>query len=425
VVGVERVIDGKLERKGFVRPIKDAQRMYNFNASQEVEGVATQTKTPWVGAAAAFEGNENAWNNANVQNAAYLTFKHLDSEGNPLPAQALPQRLQPPQSVPAFLQGMQIADAQMSMVGGQENSTLGKEGQEKSGIAIQQRQRQGDLATYLFVNNLALAIRYAGRIIIDLVPHIYDTKRVIQILGKDGTQSKVTVDPNADDAYQEVKEADIVNVLFNPSVGKYEVESDIGPAYATQRQEAWNAFVQIVTGAPALIDEIGDLMFRSADFPLADKIAERLRRKIQANAPYLLEDGAANPQTAQLQQALQAAQGQVGELIQKLAEKNLELKNRDDENAIRRNEADSKRLTAETNSIVDMAKMGRELKELQMAILQTLRDMGSDSLANVPDTNNSTDPSDTDGSSPLVEGNAIPPFQDAVKDQQGAWTSGQ
>jgi len=425
VVGVERVIDGKLERKGFVRPIKDAQRMYNYNASGEIESGALQTKTPWVGAAAAFEGNETAWSNANTQNAAYLTFKHLDSEGQPLPPQALPQRLQPPQSVPAFIQGMQIADAQMSMVGGQENSTLGKEGQEKSGIAIQQRQRQGDLATYLFVNNLALAIRYAGRIIIDLVPHIYDTKRVIQILGKDGTQSKVTVDPNADDAYQEVKEADIVNVLFNPSVGKYEVESDIGPAYATQRQEAWNAFVQIVTGAPALIDEIGDLMFRSADFPLADKIAERLRRKIQANAPYLLEDGAANPQTAQLQQALQAAQGQVGELIQKLAEKNLELKNRDDENAIRRNEADSKRLTAETNSIVDMAKMGRELKELQMAILQTLRDMGSDSLANVPNTDNSTDPSDTDGSSPLVEGNAIPPFQDAVKDQQGAWTSGQ
>src|SRR6185312_13463018 len=298
VVGIERIIDGKLERKGFVRAVKDAQRMYNFNASQSVESISLQTKTPWVGPAAAFEGNEAAWNNANTQNAAYLTYRHQDQEGNPLPA---PQRLEPPKSSEGFLQGMQIADNQMSMVGGQENSQLGKEGQEKSGKAIQQRQRQGDLATYLFINNLALAIRYAGRIIIDLVPHIYDTKRVIQILGKDGTQSKVTVDPQADDAYSEITESDIVNVLFNPTVGKYEVESDIGPAYATQRQEAYNAFVQIVTGAPALIDEIGDLMFRSADFPLADKIAERLRRKIQANAPYLLEDGAANPQTAQLQ----------------------------------------------------------------------------------------------------------------------------
>src|ERR1035437_3606508 len=86
VVGVERIIGGKLERKGYVRQIKDPQRMFNFNASQEVEGVALQTKTPWVGPAAAFEGNEVAWNNANRNNAAFLTYKHLDPDGNPLQA---------------------------------------------------------------------------------------------------------------------------------------------------------------------------------------------------------------------------------------------------------------------------------------------------------------------------------------------------
>jgi hypothetical protein len=421
VVGMERIIEGRLERKGFVRALKDPQRMYNVNSSAAVEAAGMATKTKWIGPAASFEGNEVAWNNANRSNAAYLTYKHLDADGNPLPP---PQRIDPAASVPAYLDGMKIADNEMSMVSGQENANLGRDGNEKSGKAIDARQRQGNTVNYLWINNLAIAIRYAGVIIVDMFPHYYDTKRVLQIMGMDGTQSMVTVDPEADEAYQEIKESDVVNVLFNPNVGKYEVESDVGPAYATQRQEAWNAFVQIVTGAPALIDEIGDLMFRSADFPLADEIAERLRRKIKTTAPYLLDDNAPAPQVAQMQQALQDAQGQVGELIQKLAEKNLELKNRDDENAIRSNEADSKRLTAETNSIVDMKKMGIELRELQVTILQTLKDMRGNSLANVPDRNNDTDPQDLSAQSPLVEQNDIPPFEGAVKDHQGVWTNG-
>jgi hypothetical protein len=417
VVGIERIIDGKLERKGYVRAIKDAQRMYNFNASQEVEGVSLQTKTPWVGPAAAFEGNEVAWNNANTSNAAYLTYKHLDPDGNPLPA---PQRLEPPKSIDGFIQGMQLADNQMAMVGGREEAGLGREGQEKSGLAIQQRQRMGDKANAIWLTNLAIALCYAGRIIIDLVPHIYDTKRVVQIMGKDGTQSKVTIDPTADDPYQETKEADVVQVLFNPAVGKYEVQSAPGPAYATQRQEAWNAFVQIVTGAPALIDEIGDLMFRSADFPLADKIAERLRRKIQANAPYLLEDGGTTPQMTAMQAQLKDAQGQVGELIQKLAEKNLELKDKGEQKSIDRFEADTKRFSAEADAVDKLQSSQAELHKLMVTISQTLHDMRGDNMDRQA-AGIDTDPQDLDGSSPLIEGNAIPPFQDATQNQSGDW----
>lgn len=415
MVGVERVIDGKLERKGYVRPLKDPQRMFNYSASQNVESVSLQTKTPWVGPAAAFEGNETAWNNANTQNAAYLTYKHLDADGAALPA---PQRLEPPKSSEGFLQSMQMADNQMAMVGGREDAGLGREGQEKSGIAVHNRQRQGDKANAIWLTNEAIALTYAGRIIIDLVPHIYDTKRVIQIMAQDGTQSKVTIDPDADQAYQEIKEQDVINVLFNPNVGKYEVQSAPGPAYATQRQEAWNAFVQITTGAPALIDEIGDLMFRSADFPLADKIAERLRRKIQNNAPYLLEDGAKNPQTAQVEAALKEAQGQVGELIQKLAEKNLELKNKDRENEIHQQEADSKELTAETNSIVDLKASNIEMHKLLVAISDTLNN-----IKGVPSDPTPEDVVDVEGrgDDAVNDENEIAPFDGAKKGPDGNW----
>lgn len=415
VVGIERIVEGKLERKGFVRGLKDAQRMYNYNTSCQTEGVALQTKVPWIGPKAAFEGNETMWNNANRQNFAYLPYNHIDDNGQPLPP---PQRAEPPQSMEAYIKGMMIADNELAMVAGMENAYQGRDGNERSGKAISERQRQGDKANALWINNLAMAIRFTGRIIIDLVPHTYDTKRVVQILNVDGTQAEVTIDPKAADAYQEVKEPDIIRVMFNPNVGKYEVQSDVGPAYATQRQEAWNAFTQIVTGAPDMIGKIGDLMFRAADFPMADKIAERLRRDIQANAAYLLDDDSPPPQVAQLQSALQAAQGQVGELIQKLAEKNLELKNKEDENAIRRHEADSKRLTAETNSIVDLKNSQVEMKKLLQAITDTLADMRGDRLT---EADNTVEDFNNVGDDAINDEDEIPPFEGAVKGKDGNW----
>jgi hypothetical protein len=421
-VGIEKVISGQLERKGFVRSLKDSQRMYNYHASGAVEYGALQTKTPWTGAAAAFEGNEVAWNNANRDNAAYLTFKHLDSEGNPLPESALPRRIDPPTSAAVMIKGMEDASTQMQMITGQYAAQQGAPSNEKSGKAIQERQRQSDIATYLFVNNLAIMIRHLGRMIVDLVPHIYDTKQVINILGKDGTQQMVQLDPKQEDPYSSTTVEGVEQVLFNPAVGKYEVQADIGPAYSTQRQEAYNAFVQIITGAPALIDEIGDLMFRSADFPLADKIAERLRRKIEANAPYLLKDGATNPQMAQMQAALTQAQGQVGELIQKLAEKNLELKDKQEDRNIRSYEAESHRLTAETNSIVDLQASHRELHELMATIAETLHGMRQDNgQPSGASTTSDAEVGKGDGSSPLIEGNNIPPAMGAIKAPDGTW----
>lgn len=421
-VGIEKVISGQLERKGFVRSLKDVQRFYNYAASGAAEYGALQTKTPWVGAAAAFEGNEVAWNNANLNNAAYLTFRHLDSEGNPLPAEALPRRIDPPTSAPAMLQAMETSERQMQLITGQFAAQQGAPGNEKSGKAIAERQRQSDIATYLFVNNLAIMIRHLGRMIVDLVPHIYDTKQVLQILGKDGTQSMVQIDPNMDDPYSSTTVEGIEQVLFNPAVGKYEVQADIGPAYSTQRQEAYNAFVQIVTGAPALIDEIGDLMFRSADFPLADKIAERLRRKIEANAPYLLKDGVPTSQMQQMQAALTQSQGQIGELIQKLAEKNLELKDKQEDRNIRSFEAESHRLTAETNAITDLQGSQRELHALMLTIAETLHGMRGDG-GDPAGASTTTDAElgNGDGSSPLIEANVIPPALGSTKMPDGSW----
>lgn len=384
IVGKERVIEGRLERKGHVRGLKDPQRMYNYNSSGQVEYGALATKTPWIVSTDAISGNEVAWNNANRDNAAYLTFKSRDEDGNEIPP---PMRPEAPGTSPAFIEGMRIAAAEMEMASGQQAGQQQNPSIERTPAAIDARERHGETSTYHFIDNLAIAIRYTGRVILDLIPFIYDTERVVQILGKDGSQTNVKIAPDAKQAFEIQQEKDdITNVLFNPKVGKYEVESDVGPAYASQRQEAWNAFVQITTGAPELINEIGDLMFQSADFPLADKIAERIKRKIRAVSPWLLDDQP-GPVVSNLQNQINQLSGQLADALQKLAENKLKLKGKDERRDIEVFDAETKRLTAEGNVVGDFAKLGLDNEELKRLVRQTVAQMMGFNLQEVTAAN--------------------------------------
>lgn len=368
-VGRERIIDGKLERKGLVRSMKDAQRMYNYNSSAEAEAAALATKTQWLVALEAISGVSNIWDKLNVDNKPYAPWRHKDRDGDPIPP---PQRIDPAKTAEAYLAGMEIASRELEMSSGQGPAQFGKPTKERSGRAINETQRQGEILTFDFVDNQAIGIQAFGIILLDWIPYCYDTKQIVQILDKDGTERMLTIDPEAPSAYEEQKTVDQVNAILNPKIGKYKVQAQPGPAYATQRQEAWNAFVQIITGAPDLINEIGDLMFLSADFPMADEIAQRIRRKIKQLAPYLLDENAANPQVQMLQQQMQQAAQQIGELLQQLAEKDARLKDKSEKLGIEaarasneyrktdiaEQDSTSRRVTAISNAQLDLDRAG-------------------------------------------------------------------
>jgi hypothetical protein len=168
-VGEEVVIDGKLERKGHVRTLKDPQRMYNFWTSSATEHVALQTKIPYVAGKRAIKGYEKYWDGANTENYPYLPYNDIDDTGNPI---TRPQREQPPVMAQAYIEGMKIAASEMMMVSGQYQAVMGQPSNETSGVAINARQRQGDNATYHFIDHQAAAVRFVGRIVVDLFPHV-------------------------------------------------------------------------------------------------------------------------------------------------------------------------------------------------------------------------------------------------------------
>jgi hypothetical protein len=194
LIGTETVVNGLMDRKGHTRSLIDPQRIYNVNASCNVEFGALQTKSPWVAPNAAIENLMEYWGTANTKNHSVLPYNHIDDDGNPIPAPARPQ---PPQSSPAYIKSMEISENQMMMATGQYQAQMGENENAKSGIAINARQRQGDRATYHFIDNLAIAVRFTGKILIDLIPKVYDTKRVYRISAADGSIMNVTIDVNA------------------------------------------------------------------------------------------------------------------------------------------------------------------------------------------------------------------------------------
>ena len=329
-IGEETIIDGKLDRKGHTRNLKDAQRVYNYWTSAAVEHIALQSKTPWTIPIQAVEGYETYWSTANKVNHAYLPYNAIDDDGNPLPR---PERMKPPEFSEAYMKGMEVAGNELMYASGQYQAQMGQNENAKSGKAIGERQRQGDNATYHFADNQGVAIRYLGEIVVDLIPKVYDTARVKMILARDGKQHQVTVDPLHGVAHtieDDTRTAEAVKSIFNPNVGRYSVEADMGPSYATQRQEAFEAFTQILTSWPEGIQVVGDLYFKSADFHLADEAAERVKRAIPA---HILGEG---PTQAEQQQAAQIQQltAMNTELTQKIAEEKLRTRTREEKRDI-------------------------------------------------------------------------------------------
>jgi len=278
VVGHEIEVDNKLYRCGHTRAMKDVQRMYNFWTSSAVEAVGLHGKQPYFAAIAAIQGFEDEWDSLNTDDVAYLPYNHVDSAGNPIP---VPVKQEGAPIPAAYLQGMKTASDEMQAISGQYDAQTGQSVNNQSGVAIDNLQRKGDVATYHLIDNAEMAKLFTTALLIDLIPKIYDTPRVVRIVGEDNKEGEIEINPNLPVAResQQTETGEIRNI-FNPSVGRYDVQPATGANYATGRREQSAALLSLVTSNPALWDIAGDLIASSLDFPLSEEIATRLATRI-------------------------------------------------------------------------------------------------------------------------------------------------
>lgn len=341
VIGEENIVEGRMDRKGHTRFQKDAQRMYNYNASAQVEFVALQSKTPWVAAAQAIEEYESMWNSANRVNHSVLIYNGVDDQGAQI---APPVRTPPPDASPAFENGMSTAFNQMMMTSGQYQNQMGMQGNERTGAAIERRQEQGYTAVYHFPDHYGDSLRYTGKQILDLIPKVYDTKRLLKLKTDSGEDFDLELDPTQQQAYYQEVDQDqkVVRRVLNPLVGKYDVEATVGPAFGTRREETVRAMSLILTQAPALTGIIGDLLLNAMDFKEAQEAAMRLKRMVPPQA--LGKGPTQNEQQLQMQnQQLVAA---LQESMQKLGKDKLKLIGKEEARDIQAYDAETKRIAA-------------------------------------------------------------------------------
>ena len=309
VVGNEFEVDGRMFVSGLVRNAKDAQRMYNYWVSQEAEMLALAPKAPFIGYGGQFEGYEMQWKTANTTNWPYLEVNPdvQDGAGNVLP---LPMRAQPPMAQTGLIQAKMGAAEDIKATTGQYNASLGQQGNERSGRAILARQQEGDTGTYHFVDNLGRAIRYVARQLVDMIPKIYDTQRVARIIGVDGEVGMAKINPMQAEPVKKIVDqaGTVIEKIYNPSVGVYDVVITTGPSYLTKRQEAVEAMANILQTSPQLWQVAGDLFIKNMDWPGAQEMAARFKKIID---PKVLAEDDKSPE-------LQAAEQQVEAVSQQL-----------------------------------------------------------------------------------------------------------
>lgn len=418
VWGEEYIIEGTWDCKSHTRCMIDPQRMYNYAASSAVEYMAVQSKSPYLAPVEAIEELETYWNNANRINTSVLPYKALREDGSVIPP---PQRLTPPSSAPAYGDQMRASLQDLLMVSGQYAAQMGAQGNERSAKAIGERQRQADNATYHFVDNLAIAIRHLGRIVLDLIPHIYDTKRVLQVLAEDGQTIEMQIDPQAKQAYQRLQQQNqqTATHILNPGVGRYEVQADVGPNYATRREETAEAMKLILTQNPQMASLLGDIFLRALDFEHADEAAQRLRRLVP---PHALGEGPSAQEQA-LTTQVQNLQNLLQKAMEELTIEKIKLRGREEKNEIGIFSAWTDRLKV----LVEAAKNGEAdltPDKLEPIVKEMVQDMLAQTMSGASDATQEELGnllSGTQGGLPLSATKQQPPVAGAKQDYSGQW----
>ena len=341
VYGGRIVIDSKSIKYGLVRYAKDPQKMYNFWQTSMTEAIALAPKAKWLLAEGQDEGHENEWAAANIKATPVLRYKQTDIEGRMAP---VPTRLQPEPPPLGIMGAAEAVSNDLQQVVGIFDPAQLPTGN-ISGKALNGQQQQTDMTNYHYYDNLTKSIAQTGRIILDLIPKIYDSERVMRIIGVDGKPDLITIN----------EASQVGRVLNDVTVGEYDVSMDTGPGYASRRIQAVEAMMPLIGASPELFQAAGDLVFRQMDFPGAEIIADRLAA---VNPLAQIDEKSDIP--PQIQMQLAQAKQQMQQMQQQMQAMQLEINNRGQVAQIKEEGANKRKLmevTAKAHNTETMAEV--------------------------------------------------------------------
>lgn len=308
VYGEELNVEGKRYFRSLINQAKDAQRMFNYWRTTATELVALAPRVPFIGEEGAFDADPN-WSSANTQSLPFLQY----AKGSQMPSR---QPLDGGSAAGSMQEALAASD-DIKSITGMYDASLGQRSNETSGRAIMARQREGDVNTFHFIDNLSRSIRHVGCVLVDLIPKVYSGERIVRIIGQDGSEEVAKIGEQPEQGEMPEEQGGFpegVEHIYDLSVGRYDVAVDTGPSYTTKREESAQQMTEFIRSYPAAAPLIGDLLVKGLDWPQADEIAERLK----AMLPQQISSGVPPELQEQIQQGQQT--------IQQLQQENQQLK---------------------------------------------------------------------------------------------------
>lgn len=307
VYGPTLIVDGDRDIRGVIRYAKDTQQQINYISSSLARRMGSANKSPWIASAAAIKGYEKYWMTANTENWSLMLFNDVDPN-NPNRTIAPPQRADQTSQLNDLLAAGQKLENDLKATIGIYDAGLGATANEQSGVAIKTLAEQGQNANYHFSDALERAIQRLGFLLIRLIPKIYDTPRVVRIIGADNQEKLVKVNQIFTQNGQQK--------MFNLAEGDYGIAVAAGPAYASRKSKALDQIQRLTQADPTILPVIQDILVGEMDFDKAPVIQDRLTRLYAMQFPQL-QTGDGQPPVPP--QALAAMQQQ-GDMIKKLSE---------------------------------------------------------------------------------------------------------
>lgn len=313
VFGNEHIVNGKRILESLIRHAKDSQKLHNFWISAEAEAIALTPKAPYIAAIGQIPKEvEHQWKTANSKTHAYLLYEPKAANGQLLPP---PQRTFAEPAVQAITNARLQSAEDLKATTGIYDSALGARSNETSGVAIRGRQAQAQTSNYHFIDNLNRSIRHGGKIIVGAIPTYYDHATTERILGEEGNEEVVKLNqPTVRGGEQ---------VLYDVTVGEYDVHVDTGPNFATKREESREMLMEFLRVIPNKADLIADLVARNSDFAGSTELAERLLKTLP---PGIADNKDQKPIPPEVQAQMQQMDQMVQQLTAKLNEANETIK---------------------------------------------------------------------------------------------------
>lgn len=338
-----------------IRFAKDPALMYDYAISTSAEVIALQPKSPYLLTQKQIAGREDEWAEANSANTVALVY-------TPDPAAPPPMRVPSAMSSEGLTTTMQIAAEDQKRTTGIYDAGLGARSNETSGKAIMARKEESQNSTSIYADNMVKSVMHTGKIILDMLPKVYDAKRTVRILGEDDKEKIVVI--NGLMVSQEGPQP-----VNDVTIGKYDVRIQVGPSYQTKRQESQDKMLEFMDKVPIAAQVAPDIFAGMQDWPEADRVQERLKKTL----PPGLETPDPDDMTPEDQQAMQAQMAQAQQQqAQQMA--SAELAMREQQAKVAKAEADAKKAQAEADKAeFELASLNGSLTRLvEQTVAQAL-----------------------------------------------------